>query len=167
MQDKRDLEEWYGRKDPWGYETNKDDAMRKANIIHLARFFNPTGYERALDIGAGEGWVTKDLPAAEIHGYELSDVAAARFPENVHRVMEPIGDYDLLIATGVLYRQYDWRGILETIKKHGTGVIIVAGILDWLIPEIVELGVPKAVETFNYRQYKQVINVFIAPHRTD
>lgn len=161
MQDKKDLEEWYGRKDPWGYEATKDDAVRKANILNLARFFNPTGYQRALDIGAGEGWIAKDLPADEIHGYELSDTAAARFPSNVIRVMEPVGDYDLVLAAGILYRQYSWRTILDMIKKHASGVVIVSGLVDWLVPEVVELGVPKVVETFSYRRYTQVINVFI------
>ena len=28
MQTKEDLESWYDSTDPWGYETNKDDAYR-------------------------------------------------------------------------------------------------------------------------------------------
>lgn len=166
MQEKRELEDWYAAKDPWKYETTPDDLVRKLNIINLANFLKPDGYERALDIGAGEGWITKDLPAQEIWGYEISDKAAERFPANVKRVLKPDGFYDLVVAAGVLYPQYNWRSMINTIKNHSSSVIIVAGIVNWFVPEVVELGKPVITETFPYRQYTQCINVFIAPDRT-
>ena len=64
-------------------------------------------YHKAIDIGAGEGFVAKHLPADMISGIELSETAKLRFPANVIPVKEPIGKYDLVVSTGTLYQQYD------------------------------------------------------------
>ena len=155
MQTKSELEQWYETPDPWGYETNPDDLTRKKRILEAL-----TGtYDRALDIGCGEGWITKDLPAKEIHGLELSETARTRLPANVKAVKEPIGGYDLIVATGVLYKQYDWRQILDWIKWHSTGTILIAGIEDWLV-DLSELGKPDYVKQFKYRDYIQEARVY-------
>lgn len=103
MQTKEELDNWYRYPDPWAYETTQDDLDRKQKIIDLLS----TRYQRAIDIGCGEGFVTRDLPAIEIHGIEISDLAASRLPWNVKRVHEPEGIYDLVMTTGTLYTQYN------------------------------------------------------------
>lgn len=154
MQTLEELENWYANPDPWAYETNPDDAERKKRILNIL----PGKYKRALDIGCGEGWVTKDLPVQEIHGLELSETARARFPANVKSVTEPEGEYDLIVATGVLYEHYDWREMLELIKKHSSGTILIAGIKGWLM-DTSKLGEAK-IETFKYREYEQELRLY-------
>ena len=107
MQSKEELEEWYKTPDPWAYQITEDDAKRKEIILEML----PYNYQRALDIGCGEGFITANLPAADIHGIEISDTAASRFPWNVKRVLEPVGVYDLVITTGTLYHQSSIRNV--------------------------------------------------------
>jgi hypothetical protein len=155
MQSKEELEAWYKSEDPWSYRTNPDDQGRKERILHAL----PGRYKRALDIGAGEGWITQDLSADEIHGLEISDEAASRFPKNVKRVSVPVGKYDLVLATGVLYRQYDNQQVLNWISKHASKIILVAGIKDWLV-DLSSLGEPVYVKEFSYREYTQEVRVY-------
>ncbi len=157
MQTKTDIEDWYKTADPWGYETNPDDLDRKKRILKAI----PRGYyPRAIDIGCGEGWITKDLPADKIDGIEWSDTAAERLPDNVRRVLKPIGYYDLIIVTGVLYKQYDYEQIMSWVASHRTrdSVVVTCHIKDWEQ----ELPIMRAehVEEFPYRNYTQVLRVF-------
>lgn len=156
MQSLSEIEDWYATPDPWGYETNAHDIKRKKVILSALghRRFN-----RALDLGAGEGWISKDLPAKYINGYELSETAKRRFPPNVCAIDKPFGRYDLVIATGVLYKQYDWHSIMRLIKKHSSGTVLVAGIQDWLV-DTSELGELVKTKTFNYREYTQEIRIY-------
>jgi hypothetical protein len=149
MQSKEELEQWYQKEDPWEYYTNVDDAYRKKVIMTCIG----DSYERALDIGAGEGYVTKDLPAKEIHGIEISDLAAERFPVNVKRVHEPDGKYDLVMTTGTLYVQYDHKQIADWIKQSGSRHILISGIVDWLQPY--NFGRPVRNFEYLYREYVQ------------
>lgn len=158
MQSKEDLEQWYEKRDPWGYEINPDDLIRKENILEA---LEPYGqFKRALDIGCGEGFITRDLPADEIQGQEISDRARKRLPHGIMGVKYPTEKYDLVVATGVLYPQYDWRQILQWIKEHSSHIILVAGIDGWFVPELKELGDPVYIRKFPYRQYNQVIRIY-------
>jgi hypothetical protein len=148
MQSKTELEKWHKTKDAWGYETNKCDANRKKIILSYL-----TKYKKALDIGAGEGWVTTGIPAKEIHAIEIADNAAERFPSNVKRVLEPEGTYDLVMTTGTLYNQYNKQQIFNWIKKAATKHVLIAGIKDWLP----RLPKPDKYIEFKYREYTQVI----------
>lgn len=155
MQNKNELEEWYKEKDPWGYEIHPDDLRRKESILAI---LGKQKYDRVLDICCGEGWITKDLPGKEIHGIEISDVAAARFPENVKRVFEPEGKYDLVVCTGALYEQYDHRQLSKWINKSAKKHIIIAGIKEWLID--VGYGTLKTEIYFPYRDLTQIIKLY-------
>ncbi len=157
MQSKQELEEWYKTPDPWGYETNSDDDERIRWILNA---ISDSHFDRALDIGAGEGLLTKLLPSRELHGIEISDLAASRFPATVKRVYQPQGKYGLVIATGVLYKQYNWRQMLDWIHEAKHGTVIVAGIEDWLVPEIAELGSPSFTGQFPYREFVQSVRVY-------
>jgi trans-aconitate methyltransferase len=154
MQTKEELEQWYKTADPWQYETTTDDLIRKDHLLNML----PIRYNRALDIGCGEGFVTRDLPAEDIHGIEISDLAASRLPWNVKRINEPEGLYDLVMTTGTLYVQYDHAQIAEWIKNSACRHILIAGIKDWLITY--NFGTPIATKEFTYRQYIQSVTLY-------
>jgi hypothetical protein len=150
MQTKKELEDWYAAEDPWNYKTNMDDQIRKEIILS---FFEKIIYNKALDIGAGEGFITKDLPAKIIHGIEISDLAASRFDKKIKRIFEPEELYDLVITTGTLYSQYDYKKITETIKKYSCKHILISGIKDWLILD--NFGKIIKEKEYKYREYTQ------------
>lgn len=156
MQSKQELEEWYSVPDPWNYTKNQDDNARKAKILASIQSYTP--YERAIDIGCGEGWITQHLPARTLHGIELSDTAAARFPANVTRVHAPDGKYDLVCTMGTLYKQYDNKQIYNWITDCASRHILIAGIKDWLIPY--EFGVLIHEQEYKYREYTQLLRIY-------
>lgn len=132
MQSKSDIEKAALVPDHWGYQTSQEDAKRKSWILktlHIVTQGEP--FKRALDIGAYEGWITGDLPAKEIYGFEVSDNAAARFPWNVLRELEPTGKYDLITATGVMYAHYDTKLFIDLINKHAGNIILLCNIKQW------------------------------------
>lgn len=159
MQSKEELENWFIKPDPWNYYTTNDDAKRKAKILGIL-----DTYERALDIGAGEGFVTEDLPAKVIHAIELSDNAAARLNDRIKRVHKPEGKYDLVITTGTLYGQYDHQQIAKWIRESATEHVLVAGIKSWLQPY--EFGKILKQEEMPYREYTQLITLYEIPPTT-
>ena len=159
MQSKEELEQWYHKEDPWQYKTTQDDLKRKESLIMiLSEISNGIQYERALDIGAGEGYVTQDIFAKEIYGIEISDLAASRFPSNVKRVIEPEGKYDLVMTTGTLYSQYNHKQIVDWIRQSASKHILIAGIKDWLIDY--SFGQVIHQSEFPYRQYVQRVTVY-------
>lgn len=153
-QSKEELEKWYKNPDPWAYQTTQDDLDRKEKIINML----PIRYQRAIDIGCGEGFITCDLPATDIHGIEISDLAASRLPWNVKRVPAPEGMYDLVVTAGTLYAQYDHAQIYDWVKKSACMHILVAGIKDWLIDY--DFGKIIQQEEFTYRQYVQRVALY-------
>lgn len=157
MQQKSELENWYGEPDPWNYKNNPDDIKRKKTILQVLDSY--PSFTKALDIGCGEGWITQDIPAKEIHGIELSDNAAERLPKNVKRVSEPEGKYDLIICTGMLYKQYDYRKFLDWIKNHANGVVLTSNIKQWQINDLPNEYLIHQ-EDFPYREYVQNMRLY-------
>lgn len=153
MQSKDELEKWYSVSDRWGYFHEPDDTIRLKNILMML-----DEYDSAIDIGCGEGFVTRHLPAKTIYGLDISENAMNRLPDNVIPLKEPNGKHDLVISTGTLYPQYnhkqiyDW--IIESAKKH----ILIAGIQEWLIPY--DFGNALRIADFKYRDYTQVITLY-------
>lgn len=158
MQSKKQLNEWYAEPDPWGYEAHVDDKIRKS---HILLSLPKKKYKRALDIGCGEGFITKDLPAKKIYGYDLANVATERLPENVIPVKkkEIEGEYDLIIATGVLYPQYNWQSITSLIQNHANGIVLTSNIKEWEINELDE-SKQILVKEFPYREFTQILRVY-------
>ncbi len=150
-----DIEEFYAKVDPWAYETTPDDQIRKDKIINALK-----PHTRALDVGCGEGWITKDLPAKYIFGIEQSKTAQTRFPANVVAIDEPDGKYDLIIATGVLYKHYDWQKMLEWIKEYGIKTVLTCNISEWEVPEVETIGKQIYFEQFPYREFTQNLRIF-------
>jgi hypothetical protein len=103
--------------------------------------------------------MTKDLPAKDRHGIELSDNAAARFPKNVTRVAEPEGKYDLILCTGMLYKHYDYKKFLEWIKSAASKTVVISSIKQWEV-DLKELGEPYEEYEFPYREYTQSLKFY-------
>lgn len=154
QQTKHEIENWYQTTDPWEYQIKHDDIYRKQQILD----FLPQTYDRVLDIGCGEGWITQDLPGKELHGIEWSDTAASRFPSNVNRVLAPEGKYDLVTTQGTLYTQYNHKQIAEWIKDSSTKHILVCGIEDWLLPY--SFGTVIKETKFPYRDWHQLFKLY-------
>jgi hypothetical protein len=157
MQSKNDLEKFYESIDPWGYQDNPDDIKRKEIILSECK----GNFSSALDIGAGEGWITKDLPANKIFALELSDNACSRLPDNVKRVSKPEGKYDLIIATGVLYKEYDYEELNRIINDHAGGLVVTCNIKPLEINNI-KLTLIKEYD-FPYREYIEHLAVYEVP----
>jgi hypothetical protein len=149
MFEKSWFEEFYKTEDPWSYKTMVDDAYRKSVILDTISEFGP--FDRALDIGCGEGFITEHIPAKTIHGIEISDLAASRLPSNIHRVHSPDGQYDLVMTTGTLYKEYDNKQIIDWIHQSASRIVLVAGIKSWFVP----FSFGKLVKTleFDYRSH--------------
>jgi len=157
MQSKQELEDWYSEPDRWGYFQNHFDGIRLKQILKLLNW-GKKRYARAIDIGCGEGFITKHLPADEIHGLDLSDNALKRLPPSVHAVTAPVGKYDLVISTGTLYKQYDHEAIYKLIMECASEYILVGGIEDWLIDYNFKSKVQ--MTTFPYRDYTQKLTLY-------
>ncbi len=157
MQTKQELDEWYKDDDPWDYKTTHDDIYRKQFYLTALEDLGEK-YERALDIGAGEGFITRDLPAKEIHAIELSDTAAERLPENVKRVHSPVGKYDLVLVTGLLYNQYDHSGIAKMATQASSKHVCIGGISEWLRPYT--FGELIRSFEFPYREYLSTFKIY-------
>jgi len=155
MQSKEELEKWYSKEDPWSYKTTQDDLDRKKVIIN---FLEGNIYDKCLDIGCGEGFITADLPAKEIYGLEISDAAAARFPNNVKRVLSPDGKYDLVATMGTMYKQYNHKQMYEWIKSSASKHILIAGIDSWLLPY--NYGKLLKEKKYKYRQFTQRLQLY-------
>jgi len=154
MQSKDKLDDIYSKVDPWGYKTNVDDKKRKDFILDI---LNNEVFSKALDIGCGEGWITKDLPAEKIFGYDVSSVAMSRLPRNVTPLENISGKFDLIIATGVLYKQYDYRWMLGKIKECASGIVLTCNIKSWERNSLRR----KIYETeFPYRRYIERLAVY-------
>ena len=155
MQSKEELEDWYKVEDPWEYKIIEDDRIR---LQYILDFLEPNVYEKVLDIGCGEGFVTKDLPGKEIYGIEISDNAALRLPKNIIRLHEPVSKYDLVCTTGTLYPQYNHNQIYDWVIKSSSKHIFIAGIKDWLIDY--DFGKLIKEKEFKYREYTQVFRLY-------
>lgn len=157
MQSIQELEDWYSEPDRWGYFKNPDDENRLKHILDTLQKGKPR-YERALDIGCGEGFVTSRLPANLIYGYDVSYNALKRLPQNVIPCPQPSGKYDLVITTGTLYSQYDHEGINKMILEYADKYVLVGGIQEWLIKY--PYGKELTTITFPYREFTQKLTLY-------
>jgi hypothetical protein len=159
MQNKNQLENWYRKTDPWQYAKHPDDLYRKNFYLAVLEDIGPY-FSTALDVGAGEGWITKDIPAGQLHALEISDTAAERLPDNIERVTHVSSKYDLVMATGVLYAQYDHESIASCIHEASTPgtLVFIGGIRTWLKPY--QFGKKVREHCILYREYESVIQIW-------
>ena len=173
MQSKDEIEKWYSSgDDPWGYDTNRDDAVRKARILGA---IPERQFENVLDIGCGNGFVTRDLPGKNITGLEISSRAIAwaspKAPSNIRFLNGSLFDIpdlalpqmDLIVITGVLYPQYIGNALrlvyvlIDHILTSG-GVLLCSHIYEWYRARFPYHTVSR--EYFPYREYSQVLEVY-------
>lgn len=165
-----DIEKAYEKPDPWGFQTNPSDAVRKERIIACSKYLLKEGeeqFESCLDIGCGEGWITKDLPAKVKYGYEISENAKSRWKKDILDIASPVVevplDLDLVLATGVMYSHYNTMNFWPMLKLAQIGAI-TCNIKTWEIPGlqsyVEKLGFKQIYEEeFPYRDYVQKLRV--------
>jgi hypothetical protein len=158
-QTKEQLETFYQNPDPWGYQSNSEDWKRRDILVAVCEKYGT--YDTALDVGAGEGWLSQYLPAKTVYGYEISDTASSRSPSNVTRETNPSGVYDLITACGVLYVEYEAEALKELIEKHAGKIVVTINIKNL---ETVKLDLPILEEfDFPYRDYIEHVVVYGVP----
>ncbi len=168
-----ELEKWWEDPDPWKYESTADDINRRALLLSV---LPQKKYEKILDIGCGNGFVTHRLPGEKIIGIDISDNAIhhakmAGFP---HIQYYPYSlfdlpdlhwtrSFDLIVITGVLYPQYIGKshGLIYTILDD---LLVTGGdLVSCHIDEWYESRFPYSTlhrEYYPYREYIHVLEVY-------
>ncbi len=149
------IDEYEVNIDPWGYETNPSDSIRRQ---WFNAFSSKIPKSRTLDIGAGVGFISKDIETEEYVGLDISPTSTAElnlyFQKNkkaeTHKALEGsvlemenmnLGVFDFVIATGVFYENYLGKNLnnleaqINSISELGSYLLTVH-ISDWptLIP---------------------------------
>ena len=70
----------------------------------------------------------------------------------------PIGKYDLVLVTGLLYNQYDHRAIAKMATDAASKHVCIGGIVDWLRPYV--FGELIRSFEFPYREYLSAFKVY-------
>jgi SAM-dependent methyltransferase len=168
MQSKIQLEKFYEKDDPWGYETNKEDKKRKKIIIDTLKH---NLFPNVLDIGCGQGFITEDLPSLLKYGCDLSSTAMKRLPTNVIPISLDelicgetkcgitIPRFGLVTTMGTLYKQYDYKQIVELVNKYADSLVLTCNIESWekkLFPDNKMIYEKK----FKYRQYTERLAIY-------
>ena len=135
LQSPDELDRWYGTADPWRYEENPDDARRRDVLLSE---LPERPYRSVLDIGCGEGFITRRLPGERILAVDLSEAAILRARERPDpRIEFRRGDifgivelaagerFDLVVITGVLYPQY--IGAAHSLVYHLVDQVLAPG----------------------------------------
>lgn len=166
MQTVSELNKWYESNDPWGYENNPDDEIRKSKLLEVISRY-PTN--RVLDIGCGNGFITKDIRGGDVYGVDLSPKAieiAKLSMDDTHTYVEgsifDIGKmfnekFSMVIVTGVLYPQYIGKAAMATLLAidrvlMNRGVYISVHIESWESPYYPPYLI-EYVERYKYRDY--------------
>ncbi len=150
VQERQALEDFYREPDPWSYETTPDDAARRERLLAL---LPRRPFRRTLDIGCGNGFVSVELPGDTVTLCDLAEKAlhwardrvarradAGRFRFVAASIfdLDPRvhGTFDLVVVTGVLYRQYIGGGfalidlVVDRLLEPG-GVLVSCQIDEW------------------------------------
>lgn len=170
MTSKRAMNDKYANPDPFGVMTNPDDKIRKDAILsvcqsHIDLKRDGRKFKRALDIGCGEGFITKDLPADEIVAYDISDVALSRLEgENIIVTDSPAridGEFDLILLAGVLVREYEFQHMLDIVERHATELVVTCQTDVTEVSDVRMLtGKQGDITEFSYLENKQRLRIF-------
>lgn len=175
MQKLEEIERFYQKEDPWGFTKNFDDIKRKKRLIEEI-FCLPLPLQPVLDIGCGEGFITNDIPSSQVYGMDISYKAIERAKKNnplnryfVWSINEEIPDkipsFDLVIVTGVLYRQYV-GGFEDKINENLNALVrpnkylMMSHIKDWLYFPIKPPFNEIKFFDYPYREYIQHFQLF-------
>jgi SAM-dependent methyltransferase len=120
IQSRHDLERLYRDPDPFKDEKNPNSAKRRDFLISEI----PSGpYQRTLDIGCGNGFITRALPGDAVVGLDIAAAAveaAKQHPQNnvsrlsfrqgtlfhLEALLADNGPFDLVVLSNILYPQY-------------------------------------------------------------
>lgn len=172
----QDLDAFYGTEDPWSYDTSPDDHRR---IEALRESLPRIPFQRTLDIGCGNGFVTVHLPGRHVVGVDLSPRAiewararAKRIGKQIDYRIASVFDidrvvdahsFDLVVVTGVLYEQYIGKSHdlialkIDRILREG-GYVALVHIAEWY-----RAGLPYRLidrQIYQYREYSHIIEVY-------
>ncbi len=168
-----ELETFYNEADPWGYEKNPEDQKRKDILLSEI----PGGrYRRVLDVGCGNGFVTRELPGDEIVGVDISSAAVRHAKRHESPSLRFVcssvfdlptsvsGLFDLIVITGVLYPQYIGQSytliyhIIENLLREN-GVLACVHIDDWYQGRFPLLRLKEV--RYAYREYIHRLEVYV------
>lgn len=173
LQPLEELEKFYQQNDPWQYETTADDKKRKDIILSE---IPPGNYKKVLDIGCGQGFITRDLPGNHILGVDISFKAINRakvyqsdrinfIRSDIFNLSKTTQDkYDLIVITGVLYSQYIGNShnliyaVIERLLVND-GILLCCHIDQWYKARFPYLMLEYCF--FNYREYTQRLEVYV------
>jgi SAM-dependent methyltransferase len=150
-------DEYENSLDPWGYETNPSDALRR-QWFHT--FTSTIPKSRTLDIGAGVGFISKDIKTGEYVGLDISQTSTTELnayfqkigKNETHKAIKgsvldleimDLGTFDFIISTGVFYEHYlgknrnNLESQIDCVSDYGTYLLTIH-IADWptLIPSL-------------------------------
>jgi 2-polyprenyl-3-methyl-5-hydroxy-6-metoxy-1,4-benzoquinol methylase len=173
LQDKGELEDFYSSSDPWSYDTTTDDHAR---IEMLISELPKRPFERVLDIGCGNGFLTSQLPGKEIVGIDVSEKALGwarkRCQESRYSFYrtgifelsaDKLGTFDLIVVTGVLYPQYIGHALeLARIKINEvlrpSGMLVHAHIFGWFKGGFRYDNI--STHVYKYREYHHLLETY-------
>jgi SAM-dependent methyltransferase len=177
VQSQAELDEFWQTEDPWGFRTNKHDAVRVAELLSA---LPERTYDRTLDIGCGDGFLTFNLPGKEVVGIELAERAlgwarktadsrpdGARFRFVTGSIFDlpllDLGRFDLIVITGVLYPQYigDAFSVIDATVQDSLaedGILATAHIREWYGHGFSLLRLHR--RRYRYREYEHLLEVY-------
>lgn len=174
IQSKTELDLFHSSKDPWCYENNNEDMIRKEILLNE---IPKQQYKNVLDIGCGQGFITRHLPGENIWGVDLSQNAIEFAKKNstdnkikfiqgsIFEIDELVNlKFDLVVITGVLYLQYIGNSsslIYLLIDKvlAAKGTLISVHINEWYNCQFPYLRTKQAF--YNYREYIHNLEIYI------
>jgi 2-polyprenyl-3-methyl-5-hydroxy-6-metoxy-1,4-benzoquinol methylase len=174
IQPLEELENWQKKQDPWSYKNNPEDEKRKDILLSE---IPQKKYLKVLDIGCGQGYITKCLPGKLIVGTDISEEAIKIAQKNIKKEnikfiqndifkldqKFPNDKFDLIIITGVLYPQYIGKSstlIYKIIDKvlNKNGILISVHINDWYISHFPYLLLKEYY--YNYREFVHKLEIY-------
>ena len=175
LQPLAEIEHWYEKPDPWQYEDSPDDLKRKSMLLSV---LPQARYGRILDIGCGDGFITRNLPGDKIIGVDISENAikhAKSKPQpNIEYQQKSLFDlgvtdfgsqlFDLVVITGLLYPQYIGMSqklamiIIDELLPPG-GHLVSCHIDEWYAMRFPYITLHR--EYYPYREFNHLLEVYL------
>jgi 2-polyprenyl-3-methyl-5-hydroxy-6-metoxy-1,4-benzoquinol methylase len=177
VQEEKELSAFYSEPDPWGYYSSKDDARRRVELLSL---LPKQDYDRVLDVGCGNGFITFHLPGRYVLGIDVADAAIDWAKQAAMQQSQPdrfgfehaslfdrhlgkFGRFNLVVLTGVLYDQYIGRARsvalynLDGLIVDG-GIVVSCHIRQWAPVRLPYTLLDMAI--YPYRDFTHQLEVF-------